>query len=198
MNVTFTSQIGIPRRLCRAINTPHLAWRRLRQLITSSPHYMDSRPPRVARLHDQRKKSEQAPPHIIIVRTYVISPKTRLELRLAAYCVLQGILKPNSVIEMGRINLYATQPHLTLCWVWLGSIMGESTHFYDQIRFYDILEHIISSETIWVVSQHISLYKTIGGDQQVREPHRYLQPGSSRILLFRMMVRQDESRHCSK
>ena len=66
MNVTFTSQIGIPRRLCRAINTPHLAWRCLRQLITSSPHYMDSRPPRVARLHDQRKKSEQAPPQTII------------------------------------------------------------------------------------------------------------------------------------
>ena len=66
MNVTFTSQISIPRHLCRAINTPHLAWRRLRQLITSSPHYMDSRPPRVARLHDQRKKSEQAPPQTII------------------------------------------------------------------------------------------------------------------------------------
>ena len=66
MNVTFTSQISIPRRLCRAINTPHLAWRRLRQLVTSSPHYMDSRPPRVARLHDQRKKSEQAPPQTII------------------------------------------------------------------------------------------------------------------------------------
>ena len=66
MNVTFTSQISIPRHLCRAINTPHLAWRRLRQLVTSSPHYMDSRPPRVARLHDQRKKSEQAPPQTII------------------------------------------------------------------------------------------------------------------------------------
>ena len=66
MNVTFTSRISIPRRFSRAINTPHLAWRRLRQVITSSPHYMDSRPPRVARLHDQRKKSEQAPPQTII------------------------------------------------------------------------------------------------------------------------------------
>ena len=65
MNVTFTSQISIPRHLCRAINTPHLAWRRLRQLVTS-PHYMDSRPPRVVRLHDQWKKSEQAPPQTII------------------------------------------------------------------------------------------------------------------------------------
>ena len=43
-------------RIHPTLHIVHRLWRRLRQLITSSPHYMDSRPPRVARLHDQRKE----------------------------------------------------------------------------------------------------------------------------------------------